>query len=435
MALLQLRSTNPDLSFIIMKNPATGLVMRENRQGILSGWFSKGRTDEYNVWFKDSDTEVSYKAFEDESFEYVNTTRFASAMFVINALGDFFGSTFKKQQEKDVVGFDNELTINILHAIDPKYMTIFQQHFIDFNLEMVEVAPRNWRVTIKTKRTIRDLLNYVNLLAVFNVLKNGTDFFMVEDATVAKYMAAMTAIDAPYFVRYVFKVNLLRSPKLFAKYKPALEASKIYDRLELIHGNTGMQREDTVKAKLGALENQILDIGCGEGNFVRKLAGKLPEGVQYLAVDIDEGCRQEVESLVRRKQFENVQIFANLSDLPSVTEKTDVLMVEVIEHMPMADAEALVREVFKPGRINIGSVTMTTPNKEFNKFYDMHEDHVRHDDHHFELTPDEWNAFLLRTIPVGYMVETYWIGDVVNGIPTTLAAKVTPAPNPAVQTA
>lgn len=428
MALLQLKSTNPDLSYVIVKNPLTGLMMRENRQGILSGWFTKDRTDEYNVWFRDSDTEVSYKSFQDESFEYVNTTRFASAMFIINALGDFFGTAFKKQHEKDVAGFDNELTINILHAIDPKYMTIFQQHFTDFTLEMTQVAPKNWRVTIKTQRTIRDLLNYTNLLAVFNVLKNGTDFFDVEEATVTKYMSAISAIDAPYFVRYVFKVNLLRSFKLFTKFKPVLESSKLYDNLDLIHGNTAIQRENAVGSKLGSLENQILDIGCGEGNFVRKLAGKLPEGVQYLAVDTDEGCREYVESLVRRKKFENVQIFGNLSDLPSVTEKTDVLLVEVIEHMPMADAEALVKEVFEPGRININSVTITTPNKEFNKFYDMNDDHVRHDDHHFELTPEEWYQFLARTIPGGYMTECFTIGDSVNDIPTTLAARIFPAP-------
>jgi 2-polyprenyl-3-methyl-5-hydroxy-6-metoxy-1,4-benzoquinol methylase len=190
-----------------------------------------------------------------------------------------------------------------------------------------------------------------------------------------------------------------------------------------VHGNTAIQREVAILNKLGTLERQVLDIGCGEGNFVRRIAGKLPEGLSYLAVDINPECREEVESLCKRKQLENVQIFASLDDAWTAKDKTDVLLVEVIEHMPMADAEALVKKVFD-GKINTGKVLITTPNKSFNQFYDMKEDHIRHDDHHFELTEPEFREFLDRTVPPGYKVEIFWIGDVVNGIPTTLAAEI-----------
>lgn len=426
MALLSLRSTNPDFSYIISKNPTSGLLVRENRQGHSSGWFSKNDPQQYNVWFKDAETDVSYKSHPDESFEYVNTSRFNSAMFVLNALGDFFASTFKKQHEKDLSGYMSKLKINLMFVANPKYLLIFQQYFTDFTLTHREVAPKNYEIEISTVRPIRDLLNYANLLAVFNVLKNGADFFDVEEAAVTKYMNCLTALDAPYFVRYVFKVNLLRGNKLFSKFREILEKSSLYGSIKLTHGNTAIQREVAILNKLGALERQVLDVGCGEGNYVRKIASKLPEGLPYLAVDIDPECREEVESLCKRKQLENVQIFANLDDVWTVKEKTDVLLVEVIEHMPMPDAEALVKKVFS-GKINIGKVLITTPNKAFNQFYDTQDEHTRHDDHHFELTEPEFRDFLLRTVPDGYTIEMFWIGDVVNGIPTTLAATVQPA--------
>lgn len=59
MAIVQLRSTNPQLSFIIRKNPQSGMQLRPVRQGIAYGWYSDEAT--YNVYFKDADNEVSYK--------------------------------------------------------------------------------------------------------------------------------------------------------------------------------------------------------------------------------------------------------------------------------------------------------------------------------------------------------------------------------------
>lgn len=64
MAIVQLQSANPAFSFIIRKNPSSGMMLREIRKGIGHGWYSDSNT--YNVYFKDADNEVSYQKEKNE---------------------------------------------------------------------------------------------------------------------------------------------------------------------------------------------------------------------------------------------------------------------------------------------------------------------------------------------------------------------------------
>jgi hypothetical protein len=299
MALLTIQSDNPSFSHVVCKNPASGMLAKEVRLGKAFGWFSDNN-QRYNIYFKDSPTEVSYKSHPNEDFEYVNTTRFNSAMFPLNALQDFLSTTFKKQQEADKPGFVNVLNINLMYVKNIKYIEIFRQHFKDFSILATEVAPRNYRITVSTQRPIRDLLNYVNLFCVFNVLKNEADWFDVSDDVVQKYMNCLTSIDCPYFVRYVFKVNLMRNKALFEKYKGPLEKSALYNSIKLTSGNTALARRNAVKACLGTLENNILDVGCGEGFFAFDMARKMVDGRQYLAVDTNPELIEEVKAKARK---------------------------------------------------------------------------------------------------------------------------------------
>jgi hypothetical protein len=111
----------------------------------------------------------------------------------------------------------------------------------------------------------------------------------------------------------------------------------------------------------------------------------------------------------------------NLDDVPTqdLQEKTDVLLVEVIEHMPLADAEKLIRAVFE--RVNFNRIFITTPNKEFNQFFSDDEEHMRHDDHHWEMDRgDFYKWFLgLGVLPDDCVAIAHDVGDQVNGIAMT----------------
>lgn len=434
MALLTLRSENPEFSYVISKNPASGVLAKEMRLGRVFGWFTPDRGgQEYNVWFKDSDTEVSYKTSPDESFEYLNVTRYSSAMFIINACQEFFSYTLKKQVEQDVAGkFENELVVNLMYIKDLRYVDIFTRYFNDFKVDAVEKAKGHYQVTIWTMRTVKDLISFVNLFAMFNVLKNEQDWFDVGgEGVVDKYLACMQNIDAPYFVRYVFKVNLLRGRNTFDKYRKQLETSARYD-IKLVPGNSSMSRRDEV-TKLLAFDRPIVDIGCGEGFYAHPLAKKL-EGYQYHAVDKDPQCIETVKWRAENKQIENIVTYSDFAEVPQFDEPVDVLAVEVIEHMPMADAKKLMIDVLSTLMVN--KLIITTPNVHFNVHYTDDESgttHMRHDDHHFELTPAEFNTFVCELVTAAeaagkrYVVSVDQIGDKVDGVGCSLMAVFTAA--------
>lgn len=107
MAIIQLRSTNPQLSFIIRKNPQSGMQLRPVRQGIAYGWYSDEAT--YNVYFKDADNEVSYKKNDGESFEYLNVSRYNTPLFPLNAVNEFFSTPFKARDDRDAEGLSTLL--------------------------------------------------------------------------------------------------------------------------------------------------------------------------------------------------------------------------------------------------------------------------------------------------------------------------------------
>lgn len=88
MAIVQVKSTNPQFSYLIKKNPGSGMMLRSIRQGIAYGWYTDEST--YNVYFKDADNEISYKQHQQETFEYLNVSRYHTPLFPLNAIGEFF---------------------------------------------------------------------------------------------------------------------------------------------------------------------------------------------------------------------------------------------------------------------------------------------------------------------------------------------------------
>jgi 2-polyprenyl-3-methyl-5-hydroxy-6-metoxy-1,4-benzoquinol methylase len=268
---------------------------------------------------------------------------------------------------------------------------------------------------------VRELLNYTMLFAMFNVLHNEGEFFEISDPVVEKYLACLSVIDAPYFVRYVFKVNLLRWPKIFKKYKDALTK----DGIDLVYGNTGQQRLEAVTSRLSK-KNHIIDVGCGEGNFVFHIAKHLPPPLHYYAIDIREEARDRVRHKSKLKQLDNVTVlesfqhFLDHDPQPAQPHNCDALLVEVIEHMELDEAAMLVQSVLSVPTIQ--TVIITTPNKDFNQFYDFTDEELRHDDHKFEFTAKEFEEWITKAVPRDFTVKLFDIGDKVNGHATTLGA-------------
>jgi 2-polyprenyl-3-methyl-5-hydroxy-6-metoxy-1,4-benzoquinol methylase len=434
MAFLQLKSTNPEYSYLIKKNPTSGLHARSLRKGTVFGYFSdEGRT--YNIYFRDAFNDISYPEYKDQEFEYVNTTRYGSSHFVLNALSELFRDAFKKRDEKlDPDGYTHTIILNMIHMDNKRTLNAFTKHFEECQIEAEEVARQYYRITFATNNSLYYLLNLINLFAVFVVTRTETVNLARDEQTIEKYFSSMLVIDAPYFIRYQFKAELLRNKHLFKKHLMLLETSNLYP-IKMVYGDTLLMRQEAVRDEL-SLSNHIVDLGCGEGHAVATFASHLLKGKQYYAIDINEMCRNTVTKKTQRLELTNVHVLESLDSffaqaLPDGS--FDFLLGEVIEHMTVEEATALVQRCLSfnaraTTRVyqNCNSVIITTPNADFNQFYfDIGDKEMRHPDHKFEFTKEQFKSWVNDlSLSEKYGIRIFDIGDTVNNIPVSLGVRI-----------
>lgn len=418
MAFLQLSSTNPNFSYILRKNPASGMLIKPNRKGRLFAWYSNPSV--FNIYFRDSDMEVSYSG---EDFEYMDVTRYNAPMFLINAFAEFLNH-MKKADDKDITGYEHVLMINQMKC-KPSSLDKFKSHFLGLGYEFKfeEVAFRNYRIEIKTKNTLRELVNLGQILAIFNSLLNN-DLEYVSDEDIEKYIACIGVIDSPYYIRHLFKLYFLKTEKNFKRYKKLLEKSE-KEKIEFEFGSTLIQRISAIKKHLD-FRSPIIDIGCGTGDYVREFAPKLDPELEYHAIDIAPERIEAVKRLCDRKKIENVVTWSSVDEFSSLgyfPDNVDILMTEVVEHMTKDDAALLIKKVLE---WQFKSLIITTPNKTFNSNYQLLEEDMRNEDHVFEMTSEEFRTWIRELTKglvhsYGCQIKFFDIGDNVNGLRPTLA--------------
>lgn len=424
MAFLQIESTNPNFTYILKKNPASGMLIKPNRKGRLFAWYSNPKI--FNIYFRDSDMEVSYSG---EDFEYMDVTRYNAPMFLINAFAEFLNH-MRKVDDKDVMGCENVLRINQMRC-KPRSLEQFKSHFMSLGYEFKfeEVAFRNYRIEIKTKNTLRELVNLGQILSIFSSLLNN-DLEHVSDDDIDKYIACLKVIDSPYYIRHLFKIYFLKTEKIFKKYKALIEKSE-KEKIEFEFGSTITQRISAIR-RLIDFKNGIVDIGCGTGEYVREFAPKLGDGLEYHAIDIDAGRIEAVRRLCNRKELTNVSVWSSVDEFISggVVNNANMIMTEVVEHMTKENAAMLVSKVIG---WKFKSLIITTPNKTFNSNYQLLDEDMRNDDHVFEMTKEEFVTWIEDTVQ-GFLenntakndnlifnVRFFDIGDNVNGMRPTSA--------------
>jgi 3' terminal RNA ribose 2'-O-methyltransferase Hen1 len=190
------------------------------------------------------------------------------------------------------------------------------------------------------------------------------------------------------------------------------------------------QRLDAVVGELKACgANRVLDLGCSTGNLLRRLLddGQFTEivGVDVSHVALDVAARRlHLERLPTTKAQRIKLLHGSLTYRDKRLAGYDAAaIVEVIEHLDPPRLAALERAVFEAARP--ATVVVTTPNREYNVlFAGMQPGQLRHRDHRFEWTRDEFRSWAARVAErFGYELRLVPIGpeDATHGPPTQMA--------------
>lgn len=203
-----------------------------------------------------------------------------------------------------------------------------------------------------------------------------------------------------------------------------LEETAVEERISL-----NQQRLNAVAAALkqcGA--KRVLDLGCGEGRLLAAfLQDKTFEeivgvDVSYRALEIaQERLHLDCLPPMQQQRIKLIQGSLTYRD-KRLTGYDAATVVEVIEHLDPPRLAAFKRVLFEFARP--ATIVMTTPNVEYNvKFENLPAGKLRHKDHRFEWTREEFQVWANRVAErFGYTVRFLPVGseDPVVGAPTQM---------------
>ncbi|MDE5792420.1 MAG: 3' terminal RNA ribose 2'-O-methyltransferase Hen1, partial [Oscillospiraceae bacterium] len=163
--------------------------------------------------------------------------------------------------------------------------------------------------------------------------------------------------------------------------------------------NLNQQRLQAVKqAVLDSKASSVIDLGCGECKLVSMLLNE-SQIKKITACDVSV---RELEKAVQKLHYDTMPdyrknklklIHGSLTYQDKRFSGYDcACIVEVIEHIELSRLPAFERVVFEFAKPR--TVIITTPNREYNVNYEfLSQDELRHDDHRFEWTRKEFQAW------------------------------------------
>ena len=173
---------------------------------------------------------------------------------------------------------------------------------------------------------------------------------------------------------------------------------------------------------------RVIDIGCGEGNLLRLLVKEHQftsiTGVDVSSLALERAKRRLKLNTASEAMNNRIKLFQG-----SLTYKDArflgydaVCVIEVVEHLDPSRLSSFERVLFEYTRPPV--VVLTTPNKEYNANYNsLSEDDLRHSDHRFEWTREEFRSWADRVGDrFGYTIQFSEIGDIDEkyGAPTQM---------------
>ena len=426
--IIKITSPNDHLMDILFKNPDTdfGLYFKPLKNGQIAGNIVDKH--HYEVVFQDE--KYSYLPEDCNQIDYQS---YCTPLAVLHICNELFAHILKSRDEfmqKEIVWLKRTqgevdtqpCSIEIpSFYIDSNWFRdgrfLLCKYFEEIHIE--QQSSRIFKLTISAP-TIFEALNLLCLVSLFTHVTNDYGLFTYIDDTLAqKYGRILTNIQhVPYFVFYLFILRAVKSEKQFYDLKPVFESYLEREGLQADLQWHGMkqQRVQFISQQLD-LKTSILDVGCGQFDYYKKMM-KLGFKGHYYAVDKDEELESLSRKIAERYEEKNLVFFNSLNEFRS-QEKLNVLLTEVIEHNSVDEAKALIKQALE---YSVNKMIITSPNVEFNRFYNM-EEPLRHDDHIFEPTPAEFRDIIeICTAGKNCSMEYFFLGDTINGIQPTQGA-------------
>ena len=409
-----IKSTNPNMSYILNKNPNSNMLVTKMYKGLSHIWFE----DETTIisYFKDSINENSFN--RKNEFNYLDSTRFSSSKAFITVLVNNFKNSFRREQhELDIDNiYTHTLTINTLNKGRVKLFDRLISTIKDVDITETEIDYKTSKVSFTTNKSIHYLLNAVYLVGLINAIQ-GEDYIDFSDDLILASLNSLKMLEPDFYLRSIYSQFMLSDRKYFNKFGKLLNT----DTIKIKYGNTQRQRKDFI---LESFTNNLplIDIGSGVGEYCKLFSQDVP---YIVAVERDPEVYDKLTH--KMKYYNNVDCIKLIEDLEFEigVETQNVLLTEVIEHNDLDEATELITHVLST--IQPKEFLITTPNKDFNHVYGLSKNEFRHDDHKWEMNLLEFKNYINSIVSQfeHYSVEFYNIGDSVNGVSTTMGCKIT----------
>jgi SAM-dependent methyltransferase len=388
--IIKILSQNANLGYVIGKNPKSPAKAVSIRKGWALGWFN-GPTN-YTMRFIDDNDEVSFPEHQNNTYEYLSPARYSSAMCGLSLLNEFVSKIYG---ENDTAAA--KFVIASLHVKKRTHRTL-SHYFPSCKFECLGYEDY-YTVTIDGA-SVADCLNMAQNIMLFIALDN--EHFYSDDGFITKY--AKIVKDSPYFIKYLFKTQLLKSRSLFDKLVPIIQK----DNEKFVFGVLNENRLKFVSENIGG--GKVLDVGCGEGTYLKRFAKNTD---LYVGVDIDPDQIAICEKHIKNRDLKNTYAFGTLDSIQDWDNfyADTVLIIEVIEHMEWEKVTPFLVAI--RNQQPDAKFLITTPDVRFNQYYPVES---RHEDHCWEKSPEEIQPLLSSIFKT---VEYVPIGDSVCGVTPT----------------
>lgn len=387
-------------------------------------------------------------------FDYVNDRPYVSSSFLSVAISRVFGTAMSGKSKERPELAERELPFEakivmlpckgepdiISRLFEPLgYKVEVEDYILDEKFPEWGKS-RYYNVTLNTECKLKDLLNHVYVL--IPVLDSEKHYWVGEDEIdkLLKHGEGWLAnhpergmITGRYLKRKKSLVNKAFERLLEQEPINDEESSSQEENQEEMQPekklNLNQQRLGTVVAVLkGSGAKRVIDIGCGEGNLLSLLL-KDKTFEQITGVDVSYSVLERAKNKLKldrvpEMQKKRINLFqGSLTYRDKRFSGYDaVTVIEVIEHLDENRLASFEKVLFKFARPK--TVIITTPNKEYNAHYgNLFEGEIRHKDHRFEWTRNEFNAWAERIADsYGYTLRFIEIGefDAEFGSPTQM---------------